>query len=701
MKHTLPQPSVNVSMDLDQSRAEVHAIMNQSQKYKRRCSKKCDHSMKINDDGLDCQQGSSSMKTTADSVFFEDSSVAIGGMTESGIPQSNSESKRRKKQNGVQNLLENKGKDCDRPEGSSLLNVTPPEIDPSLQLPVKSCLKLEGEMAQSCMEVSCSQVKIKRREQNKKCSASEINDRECDLQESGTDVKLLGKDDNSVLQLSKMKTNAKDNSVILGEEIKFVKSANTVLMEKHDDDLNNKHDSLDEKNLKTYKRKSVRKSSRRSEKSSASFSNSSESIEDGMGPLFHCSDEEVPTAGLLEKSDGELLGEHATPAQVVDDVLMEEALFNCADGEPASRDCKVTSEMKTFEKNFCELSFVNDVSVPDKLKEHLEQKNGGMNCKIQIAGRDLSRVNEDFDEPAFSGEINTADNISGSSCKHLKKVDVERETKMKGSASSCLVKDDAYLDVIDKEGSLSQISDPSPERALMDSSRKKLLILDVNGLLLDIVPYAPSGYVSDATISNKPVFKRPFCDGFLQFCFDRFVVGVWSSRTKRNMDRLIDFLMGDSKNKLAFCWDQSHCTSTGFNTIENREKPLLLKELRKLWEKLEPNLPWEKGDYNEANTLLLDDSPYKALVNPVNTAIFPHTYRYTDINDTSLGPRGDLRVYLGRLAMAENVQKYVEKNPFGQRAITKWNPSWGFYRQVIDAIAFSTQDDASKSLSCS
>ncbi|KAM3703425.1 hypothetical protein ACJW31_04G095000 [Castanea mollissima] len=235
----------------------------------------------------------------------------------------------------------------------------------------------------------------------------------------------------------------------------------------------------------------------------------------------------------------------------------------------------------------------------------------------------------------------------------------------------------------------------------MDSSRKKLLILDVNGLLLDIVPYAPSGYISDAIISMKPVFKRPFCDGFLQFCFDKFVVGVWSSRTKRNMDRLIDFLLGDSKHKLVFCWDQSHCTSTGFNTIENREKPLLLKELRKLWEKLEPDLPWEKGDYNEANTLLLDDSPYKALANPVNTAIFPHTYRYTDINDTALGPRGNLRIYLERLAMAENVQKYVEQNPFGQRAITKSNPSWAFYRRVIDAIAFSTQDDASKSLSCS
>lgn len=57
---------------------------------------------------------------------------------------------------------------------------------------------------------------------------------------------------------------------------------------------------------------------------------------------------------------------------------------------------------------------------------------------------------------------------------------------------------------------------------------------------------------------------------------------------------------------------------TGFKTIENRSKPLVLKELKKLWEKLEPGLPWEMGDYDQTNTLLLDDSPYKALRNPVS-----------------------------------------------------------------------------------
>lgn len=72
--------------------------------------------------------------------------------------------------------------------------------------------------------------------------------------------------------------------------------------------------------------------------------------------------------------------------------------------------------------------------------------------------------------------------------------------------------------------------------------------------------------------------------------------------------------------KVGFIQDQSHCTETGFNTVENRDKPLLLKELKKLWEKHEVNLPWEKGDYNESNTLLLDDSPYKALRNPVGSS---------------------------------------------------------------------------------
>lgn len=113
---------------------------------------------------------------------------------------------------------------------------------------------------------------------------------------------------------------------------------------------------------------------------------------------------------------------------------------------------------------------------------------------------------------------------------------------------------------------------------------------------------------------------------------------------------------------------------TKFQTIEDEQKPLMLKELRMLWEKSRPGLPWAKGEFNKTNTLLLDDSPYKAIRNPVScslisfrkirlefffkyhivfnanvflstyvnyiqrhTAIFPYSYRYNDTNDSSLG----------------------------------------------------------------
>ncbi|KAK9684468.1 hypothetical protein RND81_10G212000 [Saponaria officinalis] len=223
----------------------------------------------------------------------------------------------------------------------------------------------------------------------------------------------------------------------------------------------------------------------------------------------------------------------------------------------------------------------------------------------------------------------------------------------------------------------SQLSD-----AAILKCRRKLLVLDVNGLLADIVADFPDRYKPDAIVAGKGVFKRPFCDDFLQFCFEKFDVGIWSSRTEKNVTRVLDCLMEKTKNKLLFCWHQSHCTQTGYRTVENSDKPLLLKELNKLWEKEDENLPWKKGFYNETNTILLDDSPYKALRNPPHTAIFPFPYSFRHAEDTSLGPNGELRLYLERLAEAENVQKFIEENPFGQRPITKTNLSWAFYSKI-------------------
>lgn len=110
------------------------------------------------------------------------------------------------------------------------------------------------------------------------------------------------------------------------------------------------------------------------------------------------------------------------------------------------------------------------------------------------------------------------------------------------------------------------------------------------------------------------------------------------------MDRITEFLLGDMKKRLLFCWvcdvlamtsvfsflvclificffwlqDMSYCATTTLGSLENRHKYVVFKDLNQLWEKHDPRLPWQKGDYNESNTVLLDDSPYKALLNPVS-----------------------------------------------------------------------------------
>lgn len=232
----------------------------------------------------------------------------------------------------------------------------------------------------------------------------------------------------------------------------------------------------------------------------------------------------------------------------------------------------------------------------------------------------------------------------------------------------------------------------SPRGSLIRFQRKKLLILDLNGLLADINQDHHNAHMSHAKVRGKLVFKRPYYDDFLRFCFQNFELGIWSSRMKANVDSVVNILMKDLKQYLLFCWDLSKCTATGCKTLENKNKPLVLKELKKLWNKEEPDLPWEQGEFSPSNTLLVDDSPYKAVRNPPHTAIFPHPYSYRNKRDDSLGPGGDLRVYLENLATADDVQCYVREHPFGQPSITESDPHWNFYVQILDKL--------DKSLAC-
>ncbi|KAK2989339.1 hypothetical protein RJ640_015050, partial [Escallonia rubra] len=406
-----------------------------------------------------------------------------------------------------------------------------------------------------------------------------------------------------------------------------------------------------------------------------------EANEEGPGPnkmpmlenervstCLDCSSEALASSCVEKTLEGEEAAEHGSSPKVVRDTLVENSICGFSNQEDNRFEFEKTKETAK------EDSFPKDASVVDCVVDSFPR---AKMAKLM--------VKENTGSLEYKEEIpvcKTEEASSAASGRDPPPQTLEIQSKM-GKEKRSVTEVDAMEDGVIHVENLAIRMQSSIGRVLGGSFKKKLLVLDVNGLLADIVSGIPNGYKAHAIIGNKAVFKRPFCDEFLQFCFERFSVGVWSSRTRRNVQMVVDFLMGLSRHNLLFCWDQSRCTKTDYNTIENRDKPIVLKELKKLWEKHDSQLPWQRGEYDASNTLLLDDSPYKALLNPPHTAIFPHPYQYTDKKDNSLGPGGTLHAYLEQLAVAENVQKYVEQNPFGQRPITKKNASWGYYLKII------------------
>lgn len=208
-------------------------------------------------------------------------------------------------------------------------------------------------------------------------------------------------------------------------------------------------------------------------------------------------------------------------------------------------------------------------------------------------------------------------------------------------------------------------------------SAKKLLVLDVNGLLVATYHKAQKmpGDMHPFKLGNFYVYERPGCSEFLDFCFKNFVVGVWSSAREHNVTNLVHHIFKDLKEDLSFSWHQRHCTTTAVKHPDNDKKPIFLKELSKLWAEV------DSGRFNQSNTLLIDDSPYKALKNPPHTAIFPQTYNGDEVDDTFLTL---LRSYLEGLRDAPDVQEYVRNNPLGEPGISSESPLWDYFAPILN-----------------
>ena len=237
-------------------------------------------------------------------------------------------------------------------------------------------------------------------------------------------------------------------------------------------------------------------------------------------------------------------------------------------------------------------------------------------------------------------------------------------------------------------GALSYVSlNSSPLMA----RRRKLLVLDCNGLLVHRERRGGGrNGLASKTPSHEPsvrsgayvIYARPWLHNFIAWCSERFVLVVWTTAMRRNAEPLVNLAFRDSDPPIATL-NQSECTFTGEMHSVNRHKPLVLKRLEAVW-----NHPHIVGlGFGPADTLLLDDSPYKAARNPADTALHPREWSIKETDpeiENALGPAGEIRRALALVAEAQDVRHAVQR--------LNMEPSKHWVRPADDALFAMLRD---------
>eukprot|EP01004_Peranema_trichophorum_P004247 NODE_3183_length_1406_cov_11.389712_g2767_i0.p1 GENE.NODE_3183_length_1406_cov_11.389712_g2767_i0~~NODE_3183_length_1406_cov_11.389712_g2767_i0.p1 ORF type:complete len:347 (-),score=52.94 NODE_3183_length_1406_cov_11.389712_g2767_i0:121-1161(-) len=242
-----------------------------------------------------------------------------------------------------------------------------------------------------------------------------------------------------------------------------------------------------------------------------------------------------------------------------------------------------------------------------------------------------------------------------------------------------------FKEILSKNLLLHITYDRPSETIRFSSSRPLLIVLDIDSLLVDrhhcrkIHRFLEEHPEAEHTESREFVYRRrPHLDEFISYLRahkDDFKLMTWSSAKRQNASQ-IAYVVFDEEELLT-CWGREDCEHYYYETINDiqaaRSKAtpgediagihyaLTRKNLSRIWESQ------SLGNWNERNTLLIDDDPRKASNQPEN-AIHPPPYSAKHFisleeydNDTGLL---DIIKYLEGIKSSHDVREYVKEHPF-------------------------------------
>jgi hypothetical protein len=160
-----------------------------------------------------------------------------------------------------------------------------------------------------------------------------------------------------------------------------------------------------------------------------------------------------------------------------------------------------------------------------------------------------------------------------------------------------------------------------------------MILLDINGVLCCKVPKNSDKY--DFELNSYKVIVRPGCSEFLDFCYNQFTVGFFSSTGYTNAHAILKRILTPDQWKLTkIMWfrDRTHFDPEYVNSHDT------IKKLQDIFDNPMVNA---KRQYNSENTILVDDSSIKTRFNNPKNIVIVGTFK-GDKDDYILFPMMDI-----------------------------------------------------------
>lgn len=176
----------------------------------------------------------------------------------------------------------------------------------------------------------------------------------------------------------------------------------------------------------------------------------------------------------------------------------------------------------------------------------------------------------------------------------------------------------------------------------MQNVEEKLLILDLDETLI----YATEESLerkSDFRVGQYFVYKRPFVETFLRFCFENYEVAVWTTATKSYAEEIFKVIL-KTEYKLQFLWTRERCT---LSFDEDEREHFFVKRMYKI----------RRHGYKLESVIVVDDSPnvwQDSYGNLVRVSKFEGDERDDELKV--------LPFYLKKLLEVPNIRKIEKRN---------------------------------------